>query len=440
MTRVDAVPPREPGPAPPARADVRPIRLIVTDDCRRSRVTVLLRLLLAVPHLVWVVLWGLAAFTVAFVVWLAVLVERRAPRTLHDFLAGYLRYSTHLTAYLTLAANPYPGFTGRPGYPVDLEIDPPVRQGRLGAAFRLVLAAPALLLATSIGGGVTGSAGGGQAAWLAGTGGLASVAAVLGWLACLALGRMPQGLRDVTTYAAGYAAQTYGYLFLLTDRYPSADPSFGGAVDLPDHPVRAMATDSLQRSRLTVLFRFPLALPHLVWLFGWGALAVIASVAAWLAALVIGRVPRPLWRFLAAYVRYAAHLEAFVYVVGGPFPGFTGRQGSYPIDLITDEPGPQRRLVTLFRGVLALPALLLSGGYLGVLLTVAILGWFAALFTGRMPGGMRDIGVAAIRYATQASAYLLLVTDRYPHAAPFLRDAERAVQLTLDLEPVEEQA
>ena len=51
---------------------------------------------------------------------------------------------------------PYPGFPGKPGYPVDVEIDPPAPQGRWGAGFRLVLAIPALLLSSALGGGVSG--------------------------------------------------------------------------------------------------------------------------------------------------------------------------------------------------------------------------------------------------------------------------------------------
>ena len=42
-----------------------PIRIVVTDDLERSRVTVFFRLLLAIPHLVVVALWGIAAFAVA---------------------------------------------------------------------------------------------------------------------------------------------------------------------------------------------------------------------------------------------------------------------------------------------------------------------------------------------------------------------------------------
>jgi hypothetical protein len=100
----------------PARPH-HPVRLVVRDDLRRRRVTVFLRLLLALPHLVWVTLFGIAALTLAFVVWLAVVFERRAPRSLHGFLVGYTRYTVHLSAYLCLVANPYPSFTavGGPG-------------------------------------------------------------------------------------------------------------------------------------------------------------------------------------------------------------------------------------------------------------------------------------------------------------------------------------
>ena len=38
-----------------------PIGLIVTDDLHRSRLTVFFRLLLALPHLIWVSLWGIVA-------------------------------------------------------------------------------------------------------------------------------------------------------------------------------------------------------------------------------------------------------------------------------------------------------------------------------------------------------------------------------------------
>jgi hypothetical protein len=403
-------------PPPP-----RPVRLVVTDDLARRRLTVLFRIVLALPHLVWVTLWGMAAFTLAFVVWLAVLFERRAPGTLHRFLVSYVRYTVHLTAYLTLAAAPYPRFTGSDPYPVDVEIDPPAQQGRLGAGFRLLLAVPALLLSSTLGGSAA-LGGWSGIALLSGAGGLAVAVALLGWFASLVRGRMPRGMRDAATYAIGYGAETAAYALLLTDRYPLASP---GRVDpvpeLPAHPVAIAVRDDLGRPRLLVAFRFLLVIPHLLWLALWAVPAALAVAAAWVLALVLGRVPRFLHRFLAAFVRTTTHVWAFLYVVGRPFPGFVGREGSYPIDLTIAPPARQRRLGVLARALLVLPALVLSFAYSGVLTVVAVMGWLAALVTGRMPPGLRDLGAAALRYQAQVYGYLFLLTSRYPDSSPVLR-------------------
>ncbi len=416
-----------------------PIRLRVTDELERSRLTVLFRLLLALPLLVWVVLWSLAVFVVAFVMWLAVLFERRVPATLHGFAASFLRYATHVFAYLYLGANPYPWFTPRTTYPVDLEIDPPATQGRWGGAFRLLLAVPALVLAGTLTGG-----GGSGSAWssdsetyaLSYSGGAAMTAAFLAWFACLARGRMPRGLRDLVAYALGYAAQAYGYALLLTDRYPNSEPGvLVPETELPEHPVLVTVTDGLDRSRLTVFFRLPLTVPHVVWLVLWGVLAALASIAGWFAALVLGRLPLPLHRFLAAYVRYTSHVYAFATVVGGPFPGFVGGQGSYPVDLEIDPPGRQGRWGVAFRLVLAVPAFLLAGAYGAVLLVVAVLCWFAALVTTQVPVGLRNLGAVSIRYNAQTAAFFWLLTARYPYSAPALVAPARDEQLPLELEP-----
>lgn len=396
-----------------------PIRLTVADDLSRNRLTVAFRLLLALPHLVWLLLWGLAAGVASVVLWLAILFEGRAPRILHGFVAGYVRYSTHVYAYLFLAADPFPGFAGSSAYPVDVEIDPPARQGRWGAFFRLVLALPALVVASALGGGPGADS---SSAWS--TGGVVAVVAFLGWFASLARARMPAGLRDLGTYAIGYGAQATGYLLLLTDRYPDSRPvHVSPAPPLPHHAVRLTLRDELRRDRVVVAFRLLLALPHFAWLSLWSLAAVLAAVAGWVVTLVRGTLPRPLHRFLAAYVRYAAHVTAFASLAGGPFPGFVGRQGSYPVDIEVDGAERQGRWGVLGRLVLGVPSLLVSTALAGALFAVALLGWFASLWRGRMPHGLRDLGATIVRYHAQTHAYLLLVTPRYPYACPVVEGA-----------------
>ena len=147
-------------------------------------------------------------------------------------------------------------------------------------------------------------------------------------------------------------------------------------------------------------------------------MAVLAAIAAWFSALVLGRVPGGLHRFLAAFVRYSTHLSAFLYLAGNPFPGFTGATGRYPIDLETPAPERQGRWTIGFRWLLVFPALVVGGALGTVQFVAGVLGWFASLFTARMPLGLRNLLAYTLRYQGQTYAYALLVTPRYPYSGP----------------------
>jgi hypothetical protein len=395
-----------------------PVRIVVTDDLHRSRLTVFFRLFLAIPHYIWAVLIGTAVGVCVFVNWFILLIKGRTPDGLHDFIAGYIRYLTHLEAYFLLAANPYPGFyaIGEPTYPVDLEIDPPERQNRWKTGFRIFLAIPALLVASTL---LFGGPRGGS--YFAG--GIALLISGLAWWVAMIRGRIPRGMRDLLVFSLGYAAQMSAYVFLITDRYPFASPSefVSRTPEEPapeTHPVSMSVTDELRRSRLLVFFRLPLALPHIIWLLLWGLVAFVTSILMWACAVAIGRPPRPFHRFLSRFVRYATHVYAFVCMVGNPFPGFVGKPGSYPVDLELPQPEPQHRLISLFRLVLGFPALLIASALGGAVFAAALLGWFVGLFLGRMPEGLRNLGAYGLRYGGQTYAYLYFLTSRYPDSGP----------------------
>jgi hypothetical protein len=391
----------------------RPVRLVVSDDLQRNRLTVFFRLVLALPHLIWLALWGVAVFIAVIANWVATLVSGRSPDGLHRFLAAYIRYAIHVGAYLFLAADPFPDFLGKPGYPIDVQIAPPRRQNRWTVGFRIVLAIPALAIAGAL------ASSGARSYGVHFGAGLLGVAAFLGWFAALALARMPRGLRDAMAYALSYTAQLDAYLFVLTDRYPSSDPlSAIGPLPARGDPVRLEIRDDLLRNRLTVFLRLLLALPHLLWLLVWGIAAYVAAIVNWLATLIEGRSPEALHSFLAAYVRYQTHVYAYLFLVANPFPGFLGREGSYPVDPVIDGPRVQNRWKVFFRLFLALPALLLASAYGGLLYVVGVLGWFASLFTARMPFGLRNAGALALRYSAQSGAYLFLLTEAYPYPGP----------------------
>jgi hypothetical protein len=183
---------------------------------------------------------------------------------------------------------------------------------------------------------------------------------------------------------------------------------------LQSHPIGLIVDDDLRRNRLTVFFRLLLAIPQAIWLALWGMVVYVVLVVAWLVALVTGRVPLGLHRFLARFSRAATHVYAYVLLLADPWPPFGGAPGSYPVDVRVADPEQQSRLTVFFRLLLAIPALLLSYVFRIVNQLVAVLGWFYCLALGRMHQGMRDLSAWMLRYEVQTYAYVMLLTGRYP--------------------------
>ena len=369
------------------------------------------------------------------------LITGRLPRGLHNLTAAYVRYLTHLFAYLSLAANPYPMFTGSDRYPVDLEIDEPAPQRRLITLFRLPLAIPALtfagvFFANYAGGSYSSGQGEDSAARRPRPSG--------------SCGRSPSwpGLPASRSAACRWASGTYRRTASATARRrgPTSSCSRTGTRTWtrPTRRARARSIRSAWSSRTTsgalasqCSSACLLALPHFVWLILWGIVAFLAGIAGWFAALVIGRLPRPFHRFLSAYLRYSTHLGAFVLLTANLFPGFTGTPGRYPVDPELPEPERQNRLVTLFRLFLAIPAFAVSSSLYTLALVAAFFGWFVSLALGRMPRSFREAQAYALRYGVQTNAYLWLLTGRYPYSGPSLGQPEPEPEPELAPTPVE---
>lgn len=190
-----------------AYATQHPVRLRITDDLQRTRLTAFFRLILAIPHFIWLALLAIVVIFAAIGNWFVTLFQGRSPLGMHTFLAGYLRYATHVSAYLFLIADPFPGFyllNMGPEYPIDLEVDGPVEQNRWTVGFRLILALPAMFVANILRN-------------------LSSLLAVFSWVLAVLTGRVPEGIRNFAALALRYESQTYAYILLLTPRYPSFD-------------------------------------------------------------------------------------------------------------------------------------------------------------------------------------------------------------------------
>jgi len=90
-----------------------------------------------------------------------------------------------------------------------------------------------------------------------------------------------------------------------------------------------------------------------------------------------------------------------------------------PVQVAVAEPARQRRATVAFRLILIIPHLFLLM-FLGIAaFVIAFLGWWGALFTGRLPEFAVNYLAGFVRWYLRVYAYLYLLTDAYP---PFTLD------------------
>jgi hypothetical protein len=175
--------------------------------------------------------------------------------------------------------------------------------------------------------------------------------------------------------------------------------------------------EQLRRRRLTTLLRVVLAVPQQIVLAVWSVLVPPAAAIAWLAALIDGRVPPWLIRFLSAFLRYQGQVTGWFYLLSDRYPDPLHTL-DHPFAIEVPARHRQRRLVTLFRLPLALPAIVLWSVLDVVLTLVAVASWVVALALGRTTAGLQELGTFCLRYQLETQAYLLLLTGSYPRLAP----------------------
>jgi Domain of unknown function (DUF4389) len=185
----------------------------------RNRLTVFFRLILAIPLVIWLLLYGIVAELAIIVAWFAILITGHYPRGLYEFVAGYTRFATRTLAYTYLLSDPYPSFTGAddPNYPVRMQFQPLEHYNRLKTLFRIILAIPIVIVRYVMGL-------------------LLEIGAVAAWFVILVTGSMPRGLFDLMVLANSYTARSDSYLYLLTETYPPFQDEQTRAAGAPAPP------------------------------------------------------------------------------------------------------------------------------------------------------------------------------------------------------------
>jgi len=84
---------------------------IAMPDGPRDRLSVGLRIIFAIPHLIVVFVLGMAWFVTTVIAWFAILFTGVYPAGLADFGKGVFRWSTRVGAYMFLLRDEYPPFS-----------------------------------------------------------------------------------------------------------------------------------------------------------------------------------------------------------------------------------------------------------------------------------------------------------------------------------------
>lgn len=168
------------------------------------------------------------------------------------------------------------------------------------------------------------------------------------------------------------------------------------------------------------LVHWIMVIPHLIVLYILGLVGAVVTVVSWFTILFTGRLPDGLAGVQTMVMRYQARTMGFYLGLTTVYPPFefdttVDDPGTYPIRVDTrPEYENRNRLTVFFRIFMMIPLLIVMYIYFIIAGIVAVIAWFAVLFTGTYPEGLRNITVGMGRYLIRISGYGNLLTDQYP--------------------------
>ena len=168
------------------------------------------------------------------------------------------------------------------------------------------------------------------------------------------------------------------------------------------------------------LAHWAMAIPHMIVGYVLNLVAGVATMVAWFIILFTGKMPDGIANFIIMSQRYNLRAGAFYLGLTETYPPFT-------FDTVATDPGdhdvtlsigPQltgrNRLTVFFRIFMLIPLIIVMYLYMIVVGIVMFIAWFAVLFTGTYPDGMRRLTVGFMRFGQRMATYGSLLTDVYP--------------------------
>lgn len=168
------------------------------------------------------------------------------------------------------------------------------------------------------------------------------------------------------------------------------------------------------------LVHWLLAIPHLIIAGALSSLAGAIALVTWLVVLVTGALPEGLANVQCMIIRYQERTYSYVLWLREDYPAFDFSMteedpGGDPLTVtIYPQLTDRNRLTVGLRFIWVIPYAIFAWAVGLAAGVVALVGFFAVLFTGRWPEGMRGFVVGALRVGARFAAYAYMLDDTYP--------------------------
>jgi len=174
------------------------------------------------------------------------------------------------------------------------------------------------------------------------------------------------------------------------------------------------------------LVQWLLAIPHFAILYVLSIVQNVVGIVSWVVILFTGALPEGLANIQVMIIRYSVRAYVYAAFLKEEYPPFTfdmtpadpGNDARVRVD-IAPQLANRNRLTVAFRIILVIPQVIVLFLLALANFVAVLIAFFAVLFTGSWPAGLRDFVLGVMRWGVRVQAYSWLLTDEYP---PFALD------------------
>jgi hypothetical protein len=186
------------------------------------------------------------------------------------------------------------------------------------------------------------------------------------------------------------------------------------------YPATLEFTGEYRIARWRPLAQWLLAIPQLMIASALSSLRNVLTLISFFTVLFTEQIPRPIFDAFAMTYRYEWRAMSYALFLHEDYPPFDFEVSSEDdrvephTTLSIAYPQHLDRWKPLYKWLLAVPHYVVIAALAVAAFFAFVVGFFAVLFTGEYPHGIRDFLVNVYRYNLRVQAYACLLTDQYP--------------------------